>query len=92
MARLLTIAALLLLVAVPATARDRAVAMAFQAANPCPSTGLPYGSCPGWIRDHVMPLCAGGADAIENMQWQSVEDAKAKDQWEFSLCRGLARR
>lgn len=25
-----------------------------------------------------MPLACGGPDAVENMQWQSVADAKAK--------------
>ena len=34
-----------------------------------------------------MPLCAGGADAVENLQWQSVADAKAKDKIERAQCR-----
>jgi hypothetical protein len=27
-----------------------------------------------------------GIDAPENMQWQSVEEAKAKDKWERNDC------
>jgi hypothetical protein len=32
--------------------------------------------------DHVVPLKRGGPDAPENMQWQTREDAKAKDKVE----------
>jgi len=32
--------------------------------------------------DHIQPLKRGGADDPSNMQWQTVEDAKAKDRWE----------
>lgn len=59
----------------------------FQAANPCPSTGKTRGSCPGWIVDHVEPICAGGADRPENMAWQTVADAKVKDRAERAQCR-----
>ena len=50
--------------------------------NPCPSTGKSYGACPGWIKDHIVALCKGGADAVWNLQWQTVAEAKAKDKWE----------
>jgi len=30
----------------------------------------------------VIPLACGGADAPENMQWQTIEAAKAKHRWE----------
>jgi len=40
-------------------------------------TGYPHGR-PGYVVDHVVPLCAGGADAPSNMQWQSVEEAKVR--------------
>ncbi|HKF63743.1 MAG TPA: HNH endonuclease signature motif containing protein [Dongiaceae bacterium] len=62
--------------------RSRRVTEEFQRLNPCPSTGKTYGACPGWIKDHIVALCKGGADAVWNMQWQTVAEAKAKDKWE----------
>lgn len=59
----------------------------FERAHPCPATGARRGACPGWVIDHVTPLCAGGADAPSNMQWQTVADAKAKDRTERAQCR-----
>jgi len=43
---------------------------------------MPTGPCPGYIIDHVIALKRGGPDTPANMQWQTVEDAKAKDRWE----------
>ena len=54
----------------------------FKKANPCPSTGKTSGACPGYTVDHIKPLKRGGADDPSNMQWQTKEDAKAKDKWE----------
>ena len=71
--------------------RSRAVAAEFQRENPCPSTGEMVGACPGFIKDHVIPLCAGGADSGSNMQWQTIEDAKAKDRWEREWCAEIRR-
>jgi hypothetical protein len=62
--------------------RDRCEVHAFRLEHPCPSTGLTSGACPGYIVDHRVTLCVGGLDRRENMQWQTVEDAKAKDKWE----------
>ena len=70
-----------------ADARSKAVRERFQHEHPCPSTGKPRGACPGWVIDHVVPLCAGGADNPSNMQWQTVDDAKAKDKLERKQCR-----
>ncbi len=42
--------------------------------------------CKGYIIDHIVPLCAGGADAAANMQWQTVQDAKVKDREERKMC------
>jgi len=45
------------------------------------TTGYPNGR-PGYVVDHITPLAKGGADDPSNMQWQTVEEAKAKDKWE----------
>jgi 5-methylcytosine-specific restriction endonuclease McrA len=62
--------------------RCSAARAAFERDNPCPSTGQPQGACPGYVVDHIVPLKRGGADLPSNMQWQTVEDAKAKDKVE----------
>ena len=68
--------------------RKSSEVQAFKRHNPCPSTGERGGKCPGYVIDHIHPLCAGGADDHKtNMQWQTVEDAKAKDVIERRMCR-----
>jgi hypothetical protein len=67
--------------------RDPRQRSAFVRANPCPSTGRTRGPCPGYVVDHVHPLCAGGADRPSNMQWQTREAAAIKDRSERALCR-----
>lgn len=67
--------------------RSREERAAFVHAHPCPATGKAYGTCPGWVVDHVIPLCAGGPDKRSNMQWQTIEDARIKDRDERRLCR-----
>jgi len=54
----------------------------FRKENPCPATGRIKGACPGYVIDHVIPLKRGGPDTKQNMQWQTTEEAKAKDRWE----------
>jgi hypothetical protein len=66
--------------------RSRAVAGEFQWQHPCPSTGRATGACPGYVRDHIVPLACGGPDAVQNMQWQTVAEARAKDKWERQAC------
>lgn len=44
-------------------------------------TGYPNGR-PGYVIDHIVPLKRGGADTPENMQWQTIAEARAKDKWE----------
>lgn len=90
----LILAVLALSVAWPAEAgkRDPTQRAAFQRVNPCPSTGKPRGACPGYVVDHIRPLCAGGLDSPANMQWQTITEAKAKDRLELAECRSLRRR
>lgn len=66
--------------------RSAAARAEFVRLNPCPATGQREGSCPGYVVDHIQPLCDGGADDKSNMQWQPVEKAKEKDGWERMRC------
>jgi hypothetical protein len=66
--------------------RSPAAKDAFKRACPCPSTESSNGSCPGYVIDHVTPLACGGHDTPNNMAWQTVADAKAKDKWERKRC------
>lgn len=54
----------------------------FKKSSPCPVTGSSSGACSGYVIDHVVPLKRGGPDVPANMQWQTKEEAKAKDKWE----------
>jgi hypothetical protein len=88
----LAILSALLVLAVPADAlakthRDPHERVAFMKQHPCPSTGKTRGACPGYVVDHVKPLCAGGPDHASNMQWQTMADAKVKDKEERQMCR-----
>lgn len=76
----------MLMLSVQADARSAAARGAFVKAHPCPATGK-AGRCPGYVVDHIVPLCAGGADASSNMQWQTVAEAKVKDRLERQQCR-----
>ena len=75
----------------PINARSPAMKSAFVRSHPCPSTGRTLGSCPGYVVDHVNPLCAGGRDLLSNMQWQTVAEAKRKDVAEAGQCAALRR-
>lgn len=74
-----------------ATERDPKQRAEFKRANPCPATGKGTGACPGYVMDHIRPLCAGGPDTPANMQWQTVAEAKEKDRLEARECRELRR-
>lgn len=84
---ILLICSVFCLSAYAAQPRSKTVLAEFQRQNPCPSTGKTKGACEGWIKDHITPLCAGGSDSVDNLQWQTVEDAKKKDAEEKRLCR-----
>ena len=51
-------------------------------------TGYPHGRH-GYVVDHIVPLCAGGADAPGNMQWQTYAQSKVKDINEVHMCHML---
>lgn len=54
----------------------------FRLTNPCPITGSSKGACSGYVIDHVIALKRNGTDTPDNMQWQTIEDAKVKDKSE----------
>lgn len=67
--------------------RSEAAKREFERVHPCPATAASAGSCPGYVIDHITPLACGGEDAPGNMQWQTVADGKAKDEWERKACK-----
>jgi hypothetical protein len=77
---------IVLLYALSAYARDAKQVRLFRATNPCPATSKTSGACPGWVGDHVVPLCADGTDHPSNMQWQTKADSLVKDRAERRAC------
>lgn len=75
-----------------ATERSKARRAEFVRTVPCPETGVTRGPCPGWQVDHVVPLCAGGADRPDNMQWLPAADHKEKTRHDVRYCRSPSRR
>lgn len=73
----------------PAAARDQGQVRHFRYNHACPATGKTSGSCPGFVVDHIVPLCAGGADDPSNMQWQELAESREKDKAEWALCRWI---
>lgn len=71
--------------------RSRDSVAAFRKEHPCPSTKKTSGACKGWVVDHLLPLCAGGRDAPENMVWQNYKESKEKDKVEVALCAWIDR-
>jgi len=73
-------------------ARRSDVLVVFQRLYPCPATGKPSGACPGWAKDHVIPLAVGGCDSVSNLQWlpnelKSCPGDTCKDRWERKVYR-----
>ena len=58
----------------------------FKLENPFPANGRYKGRCEGYAVDHIKPLACGGLDSPKNMQWQTVQAARAKDKWERVGC------
>ena len=83
----LALAATLIHPAEAKTHRSYAVKAEFKRLHPCPATGKRRGPCSGYQVDHVKPLCAGGLDAVDNLQWLTVEAHKAKTKREARWCR-----
>lgn len=77
------------LLAAPSAWAERSAAerAAFVRATPCPATGLRRGACQGWEVDHILPLCAGGADHRSNMQWIRADDHRFKTLVDVRECR-----
>jgi hypothetical protein len=40
----------------------------------------------GFQRDHIVPLCLGGSDTADNVQYQSLAEAHVKDTLEWRMC------
>lgn len=76
----------LLYTSVSAGPRSSSARLEFKRHNPCPATGQRNGTCPGYVIDHIHPLCARGPDRPENMQWQTRADSLVKDREERSMC------
>lgn len=61
----------------------------FRKTHACPATGLIQTSCKGYVVDHIVPLCAGGPDTVDNMMYQTTADSYRKDVLERDICRRL---
>ena len=70
-----------------ADARSKSARAEFQRANPCPANGATRGPCPGHQVDHKDALICGGRDELDNLQWLTIEEHKAKTRVEVKLCR-----
>lgn len=80
MRRCLIVFLLALLLIEPLSARNRATVRRFERL-----TGFPHGR-KGYVVDHIIPLCGGGADKVYNLQWQTIAAAKRKDRIEKQQC------
>jgi hypothetical protein len=65
--------------------RSSAVLRAFQKIHPCPSTLLRTGACPGWAKNHSLPLACGGCDAVWNLVWMRGDAKEITDSYEREI-------
>jgi hypothetical protein len=66
--------------------RKKSTLAHFRKLYACPLTNSFTGKCHGYVVDHITPLCAGGKDSVENMQWQTWEESLIKDSLEKKQC------
>jgi 5-methylcytosine-specific restriction endonuclease McrA len=86
---LAVIALLLPLLASARIERSAAEVMAFKRMTNCPATGKPELRCKNHQVDHVIPLCAGGSDTRDNMQYLTIEEHRWKTRTDVRVCREL---
>ena len=72
-------------------ARNPKVTQAFRKAYPPPPWCKTDGRYDGkkCEIDHAIPLCAGGEDAVWNLQYQRRDHADVKDRLEARICRWM---
>lgn len=75
--------------AYPSQSRSTQAKAEFKRMAPCPINGNTKGSCPGYEIDHIKPLCAGGADTPNNMQWLTVTSHRQKTKEDMKICRAM---
>lgn len=51
--------------------------------------GIPEDDWRNYEFDHLIPLCAGGSNAIENIWPEPIDHAHEKDKVENQVCRGM---
>jgi hypothetical protein len=84
---LMSVVLAMFLLGAGAADRSRVVRVEFQRLNPCPANGATRGACPGFEADHVIALCAGGADHPSNMEWRTRDDHALKTKFDTMQCR-----
>lgn len=75
----------------PPVHRSQAVIREFRRTHVCPATGRISKTCPGFVVDHIDPLCKTGpsGDRIDNLQYQTIHDSYIKDREERAGCHRL---
>lgn len=63
--------------------RSATVKRHFKQQTICPTTGTYTQKCAGYVVDHIIPLKCYGKDSVENMQYQTIADAKIKNRYEI---------
>ena len=68
------------------TYREPRLRTAFMKGHPCPANGKATGACAGYVVGYIKPRCAGGADRLTNLRWQTIREARVNDREERRLC------